>query len=172
MSMHAGEKSDEVVVPLKRPNNGSSLPAEAVEGRTSPKGNSRQAATVRARSRVAVSPGLAAVRRAARQSTSVRFTSLLHHLTVELLERSYFSLKRNSAPGIDGVTWRAYGENLDEKLTELHAKIHRGGLESHWPPSRADGDYASDPGHVSIPSVWLSGENADRPHSHTATPPR
>ena len=130
MSVHAGEKSDEVVVPLKRPNNGSSLPAEAVEGRTSPKGNSRQAATVRAQSRVAVSPGLAAVRRPARQSTSVQFTSLLHHLTVELLERSYFALKRNSAPGIDGVTWRAYGENLDEKLTELHARIHRGGYRA------------------------------------------
>ncbi len=126
MSMYADEKSDEGVVPVKRPNNGSLLPAEAVEGRTSPKGNSRQAATVRAQSRVAVSPGLAAVRRAARQTTSVRFTSLLHHLTVELLERSYFALKRASAPGIDGVTWQAYGENLEENLPELHARIHRG----------------------------------------------
>jgi hypothetical protein len=61
------------------------------------------------------------VRRAARQSKDVRFTALLHHLTVELLERNYFALKWNSAPAIDGVTWQAYGENLEENLPELHA---------------------------------------------------
>ncbi len=61
MSMHAGEKSDEVIVPLKRPNNGSLLPAEAVEGRTSPKGNSWQTAAVRTQSRAAASSGLMAV---------------------------------------------------------------------------------------------------------------
>ncbi len=102
MNMRGDEKSDEGVVPKKRPNNGSLLPAEAVEGRTSPKGNSRQTAAVRTQSRAAASPGLAAVRQAARQSKGVRFTALLHHLTVELLERSYFALKRDSAPGIDG----------------------------------------------------------------------
>ncbi len=84
MSMYAGEKSDEVIVPEKRPNKGSLLPAEAVEGRISPKGNSRQATAVRTQSRAAASAGLAAVRRAARQSKDVRFTALLHHLTVEL----------------------------------------------------------------------------------------
>ncbi len=126
MNMHGDEKSDEGVVPEKRPNNGSLLPAEAVEGRTSPKGNSRQAAAVRTQSRAAASSGLAAVRQAARQSKDVRFTALLHHLTVELLERSYFALKRNAAPGIDGVTWQAYGGNLEENLTELNARIHRG----------------------------------------------
>jgi len=42
------------------------------------------------------------------------------------LEQSYFSLKRNSAPGLDGVTWQAYGENLIEKLTALHTQIHKG----------------------------------------------
>jgi group II intron reverse transcriptase/maturase len=55
---------------------------------------------------------------------------LLHHITAELLEQSYFALKRNSAPGIDGVTWQAYGENLAEKLTELHVRIHRGGYRA------------------------------------------
>ena len=126
MNKHGDEKSDEGVVPEKRPNNGSLLLAEAVEGRTSPKGNSRQAAAVRTQSRAAASSGLAAVRQAARQSKDVRFTALLHHLTIELLERSYFALKRNAAPGIDGVTWQAYGENLEENLPELHARIQRG----------------------------------------------
>jgi group II intron reverse transcriptase/maturase len=126
MNMHGDEKSDEGVVPKKRSNNGSLLPAEAVEGRTSPKGNGGQTAAVRTQSRVAASNGLAAVRQAARQSKGVRFTALLHYLTVELLERSYFALKRNAAPGTDGVTWQAYGENLEETLPELHARIHRG----------------------------------------------
>ena len=63
-SMYAREKSDEVVVPTKRPNKGRQLLAEVVEGRASPKGNSRQAAVVRTLSRVATSIWLAAVRRA------------------------------------------------------------------------------------------------------------
>ncbi|MDP6174600.1 MAG: group II intron reverse transcriptase/maturase, partial [Rhodospirillales bacterium] len=113
--MHAGEKSDGVIVPEKRPNKGSTLPAEAVEGRTPPKGNGGQTAAVRTQSRVAASNGLAAVRQAARQSKEVRFTALLHYITVDLLERSYYALKRNSAPGIDGVTWRVYGEDLGAK---------------------------------------------------------
>ena len=65
-SMYAGEKSDEVVVPRKRPNKGRQLPAEVVEGRASPEGNSRQAAVVRTLSRAATSIRLAAVRRSAR----------------------------------------------------------------------------------------------------------
>ncbi len=126
MNMHADEKSDEGVVPEKRPNNGRRLPAEAVEGRTSPEGNGGQTAAVRTQSRVAASNGLAGVRQAARQRKGVRFTALLHHITIELLERSYFALKRDSAPGIDGVTWQAYGENLAENLPDLHTRIHRG----------------------------------------------
>jgi len=51
---------------------------------------------------------------------------LLHHITVELLEQSYYALKRKAAPGIDGVTWQAYGEALEEKLPALHERIHRG----------------------------------------------
>jgi hypothetical protein len=69
-----GEKSDEVVVPKKRSNKGRQLPAEIVEGRASPEGNSRQAAVVRTLSRVATSIRLAAVRRRARGFTVCRLT--------------------------------------------------------------------------------------------------
>jgi group II intron reverse transcriptase/maturase len=69
---------------------------------------------------------LAGVRQAARLSKDVQFTALLHHITVELLEQSYLALKRNSAPGIDGVKWQSYGENLSDKLTKLHDRIHKG----------------------------------------------
>ncbi len=65
-SMYADEKSDEAIVPWKRSNNGRQLPAEVVEGRASPKGNSRQAAVARTLSRVTTSFRLAAVRRIAR----------------------------------------------------------------------------------------------------------
>jgi hypothetical protein len=73
-SMHVGEKSDEVVAPRKRSNKGRRLPAEIVEGRASPEGNSRQAAVVRTLSRVATSIRLAAVRRRARGFTACRPT--------------------------------------------------------------------------------------------------
>jgi hypothetical protein len=111
---------------MKQPNKEGSPSAEAVEGRTSPEGNGGQAAAARTLRREAASNGLAAVRRAARQSKSVRFTALLHHITVDLLKQSYLALERDSAPGIDGVTWQAYGENLEEKLTDLHDRMHKG----------------------------------------------
>jgi len=126
MSMHADEESDEGVVPMKRPNKEGLPSAEAVEGRTSPKGNGDETTAVRTLRREAASSGLVAVRQAARQSKSVRFTALLHHITVDLLKQSYLALERDSAPGIDGVTWQAYGENLEEKLTDLHDRIHKG----------------------------------------------
>ena len=126
MNMHADENSDGVIVPEKRSNKEGLPSAEAVEGRTSPKGNGGETAAARTLRRDTASNGLIAVRRAARQSKSVRFTALLHHITIDLLEQSYLSLERNSAPGIDGVTWQTYGENLEEKLKDLHDRVHRG----------------------------------------------
>jgi hypothetical protein len=126
MSMHADEESDEGIVPMKRSNNGSLLPAEIVEGRASPKENGGQATAVRTPSRGAASSRLGAVRQAARQDKKVRFTALLHHITVDLLKQSYIAVKRDAAPGTDGVTWQAYGETLDEKLKALHDRIHKG----------------------------------------------
>src|SRR5215831_723309 len=126
MSMHADEESDEVAVPVK-PSNNEGLPsAETVEGRASPKGNGGRTAAARTQSRGTASNGLAAVRQAARQSKSVRFTALLHHITTDLLKRSYLALARDAAPGTDGVTWQAYGESLEEKLKDLHDRVHRG----------------------------------------------
>src|SRR5580658_5917023 len=102
MSMHADEESDEGVVPMKRSNNEGVSSAETVEGRTSPKGNGGQTAAARTQRRDTASNGLAAVRQAARQSKTVRFTALLHHITIDLLKQSYLTLERDSAPGIDG----------------------------------------------------------------------
>jgi RNA-directed DNA polymerase len=131
MSMHADEDSDEGIVPMKRSNNEGVSSAETGEGRTSPKGNGGGTAAVRTLRRDTASNGLIVVRQAARQSKSVRFTALLHHVTTDLLKQSYLSLERDSAPGIDGVTWQAYGENLEEKLKELHDKVRRGSYRAH-----------------------------------------
>jgi RNA-directed DNA polymerase len=114
MSMYADEESDEGVVAMKRSNNEGVSSAETVEGRTSPKGNGGQTAAARTLRRDTASNGLAAERQAARQSKTVRFTALLHHITTDLLKRSYLALARDAAPGIDGVTWQAYGESLEE----------------------------------------------------------
>src|SRR6202795_2839112 len=126
MDMHADENSDGVIVPVKRSNKEDLSSAETVEGRTSPKGNGGETAAARTQRRGTASNGLAAVRQAARQGKTVRFTALLHHITTDLLKRSYLALARDAAPGIDGVTWQGYGECLEEKLKDLHERVHRG----------------------------------------------
>jgi hypothetical protein len=73
----------------------------------------------------------------------VRFTALLHHVTPTLLEESYYALKREAVPGVDGVTWREYGEDLQARLANLHGRIHRGAYRAQpskraWFP-KADG---------------------------------
>jgi len=56
----------------------------------------------------------------------MRFTALLHHVDVELLRSSYYHLKRKAAAGVDGVTWQEYGNGLEERLIDLHGRVHRG----------------------------------------------
>ena len=64
----------------------------------------------------------------------MKFTSLLHHVTVDVLREAYAALRRNAAPGVDGVTWDAYGQNLEGSLQDLHARVHRGAYRAK--PSR------------------------------------
>jgi len=77
---------------------------------------------------------LLGVRKAARKDKRTRFTALLHHVTVGLLRDSYYALKRDAAPGVDGVTWKEYETDLDEKLADLHGRIHRGTYRAHFVP--------------------------------------
>lgn len=133
-SMHASGESDEQVVPAKRSNNGEQSRAEGVEGSCSTKGNTEETRTRRTPGRERVSQGLPGVREAARRDKKQKFTALLHHVTVDLLRDSYSSLKRDAAPGVDGVTWQQYGEELEERLADLHDRIHRGAYRAQ--PSR------------------------------------
>ena len=73
-----------------------------------------------------MSQGLTGVRRAATERKKEQFTTLLHHLTVDLLRDSFYRLKRKAAPGVDGVTWAQYEEGLKERLADLKDRIHSG----------------------------------------------
>ena len=66
------------------------------------------------------------VRQVAERDKKVRFTALLHHVDVESLRTAFRALKRQAAPGVDGVTWQAYERNLEANLQELHGRLHRG----------------------------------------------
>ncbi len=120
-------KSDGCIVPGKPPNKGrGDLPAEAVEGRRPTKGNAGQAAAVRTQCRAAASIGLQRVRDAARKDKDARFTTLLHHVTVDALRNSFRELKRQASPGVDGLTCAEYEKGLNDRLEALHAKVHSG----------------------------------------------
>ena len=142
--VYVSGESDDLVVPEKQANNASpTVAAESVEGRGSTKGNALQQATVRTQRRNSVSFGLCGVREAARRNKRMRFTALLHHITPELLLSSFLDLKRQAAPGIDGVTWQDYAEHLETRIADLRDQIHRGTYRAQpskrtWIP-KADG---------------------------------
>ena len=73
-----------------------------------------------------VSQGLHGVRERARINKQERFTALLHHVTQDLLRESFYALKRKAAPGVDGVTWKGYATGLEDRLRDLHDRVHRG----------------------------------------------
>jgi group II intron reverse transcriptase/maturase len=73
-----------------------------------------------------VSSELDRVRQLARKDKDVRFTALLHHVTVDRLREAYRAIRPGAAPGVDGVTWRDYGRDLEANLRDLHARVHRG----------------------------------------------
>ena len=128
--MHDCGKSDDPVVPAKPSNNAQGGAAEAVEGRGSPKGNAASATRSGLGAGQSVLSGLDRVRRVARKDKDVRFTALLHHVDVDRLRKAYFALRPKAAPGVDGVTWHEYGQDLEENLRDLHRRVHRGGYRA------------------------------------------
>jgi Reverse transcriptase (RNA-dependent DNA polymerase) len=132
--MHIFEESDSGTVPMNHSNKSGKPPAESEEGRPLIKENIHQSSTPSTQSGVRVSQGLAGVRRAARERKEMKFTALLHHLTVALLRDSFYALKRKAAPGVDGITWQEYETGLEGRLAELHSRVHRGAYRAQ--PSR------------------------------------
>jgi hypothetical protein len=120
-----GEKSDALVLPGK-PSNKGIQPAEMVEGRSAAKGNADQAPAPRTQSRTScASTDLEGVRQAARRNRRLRFTALLHHITPQLLIDSFYSLQKNAAAGVDGVTWSSRRASAVAEHRLVHAGAYR-----------------------------------------------
>src|SRR5271157_4337642 len=135
-NMHVAGESDGRVLPTKGPNSVGRPAGEGLEGRRPTKENTGPTAAARTQSRIPAPAGRDGVREAAQKDKKVRFTALLHHVTVDLLWDSYYQLKKQAAPGVDGVTWQEYGAGLGERLTDLHARVHRGAYRAQ-PSKRA-----------------------------------
>ncbi|MCP4594449.1 MAG: hypothetical protein GY842_27270 [bacterium] len=98
-----------------------------MEGRGLAKGNTEQQTRSRTQNRERLQHALNRVRQAASRDRSVRFTTLWHHVyDVDRLRESYFALKRDSAAGVDGVTWKEYGKDLEQRLPDLSERLRRG----------------------------------------------
>src|ERR1700757_574401 len=120
-------KSDSPTVPEKSSNNAGQPVAEGMEGRGLAKGNLPQQNASRTPSRKDAPSALEQVRQAAAKDKQLRFTALLHHIyNLETLRLAYFSLKKEAAPGVDGETWRHYGETLEDNLQDLSHRLKRG----------------------------------------------
>jgi len=100
--------------------------AELVEPRAGTKGNADKQSTCRAQNRESVSQALDRIRQAARLKKKERFTTLHHHVNVDLLRLSFYALKREAAAGVDGLTWHNYEVGLERNLEDLHARVQRG----------------------------------------------
>lgn len=127
--MNERGKSDGSVVPERSSNKGRGAPrsAEGTEGRDPAKRNPPEGRSVRTQDRAALQQALERIRQVANRDKEVKFTTLWHHVyDVDRLREAYLGLKRRSAPGVDGLTWAAYGEQLESNLQELSDRLQRG----------------------------------------------
>jgi RNA-directed DNA polymerase len=127
-------KSDGPVVPAKPPNNTVCAVAEVVEERGPAKGNTASTTHPGRSAGSGVPSGLERVREVARRDRKARFTALLHHVSIERLRAAYRAIRPQAAPGVDGLTWEAYGQDLEANLQDLHRRLHAGSYRAR--PSR------------------------------------
>src|SRR5215470_13305997 len=133
--MHGHEKSDPAIVAMKPANKANELTVEAsaeasaaepVERRAGTKGNAEQQSTCRAQDRISVEQALGRIRKAAKERKKEKFTALLHHISIDLLEEAFYELNEDAASGVDRLTWTAYEADLECKLEGLHDRVHGG----------------------------------------------
>ena len=124
--MHGREESDLAILATKPTNAAERSAAEPVEPRAGAEGNAGQHDTGRMQRRGTVTQGLERIRKAARERKQERFTALLHHVSTAQLEAAFYELSESAAAGVDGLTWRDYETDLERKLEDLHARVHRG----------------------------------------------
>jgi RNA-directed DNA polymerase len=132
--MHGRGTSDSAIVAVKPSNKAERSAAEPVEPRAETEGKAQQQSTCRSQSRVSVSQALERIRQVAKARKKERFTALLHHVSIDLLRSAFCELKQDAAPGVDGLTCKAYEEDLERNLEDLHSRVHRGAYRAT--PSR------------------------------------
>ena len=116
---HDSEKSHSAIVAAKPTNNAPASKADAaepVEPRAETERKAREQSTLRTQGRARVSQALEGLRKAARQKKKEKFTALFHHISIDLLRESFFALKRDAAPGVDGQMWVGYAKDLEPRL--------------------------------------------------------
>ena len=124
--MYERGKSDSAVGATKPANKAERSAAELVEQRAGTKGNADQQSTRRAQDRESVTQALGRIRQAAKQRKKEKFTTLFHHISDELLRLSFFEIKKDAAPGVDGLMWQDYEAGLDRNIEDLHDRVQRG----------------------------------------------
>ena len=130
--MNGYGQSDRFVVPANPPDKAAA--AEAGEERGLAEGNTDGPTRPGLRAGSGVPSGLDRVREVARRDKDARFTALLHHVSLERLVMAYWALSPKAAPGVDGVTWESYGQDLVANLRDLHERVHSGRYRAR--PSR------------------------------------
>jgi RNA-directed DNA polymerase len=121
------EESDARTVPTcKKSANSRVTPEESMEGKRAANGKLAPRNALRAQDRQGALTALERVGQRAKQKKGERFENLLSHIKVPLLKEAYNRLKKDAAPGVDGETWRTYGENLDARLRDLQDRVQRG----------------------------------------------
>src|SRR4029453_13429886 len=147
--MHGHRESDSPIVPAKPSNEAEPEAKEAAEERGLAKGNWLERNMFRTQSRQGMPSALERIRQAARRDRRQRFTAVLHHVyEIERLRVAYFALRREAAPGIDGETWRQYGEDLQSNLEDLSERLRRGAYRAK-PGRRAYLPKGANPGGAS-----------------------
>ena len=130
--MNEGGKSDRPVVPANPPNKAVAAAEAAVgaaeegEERGWAKGNTASKTPPGHSAGPGASSALGRVREVARGDKGTRFTALLHHVSLFRLRKAYWAIRPKAAPGVDGVRWAEYGQDLEANLQDLHARVQSG----------------------------------------------
>ena len=142
--VYAAGKSDKLIVPEKSANlDGMPPSSESMEERSLTNEKAEQKPLDRAQNRETDgkpfrprSRGLLGIREAAMKDKALKFHNLFSHLTPELLRASFLDLKKHAAPGVDGETWHDYAVDFEQRVLDLHSRLHRGSYRAQ-PSKRA-----------------------------------
>jgi RNA-directed DNA polymerase len=121
------EESDALIVPTCEKSAKTRVtPVESMEGRCAANGKPAPRNASPAQDGQDALTFLERVGQRAKDKKEERFNNLLSHIKVPLLKEAYQRLRKDAAPGVDGVTWSEYGEMLDARLLDLQDRVHRG----------------------------------------------